>query len=217
MRKPVITVFYQFDPWSNSLGGIQTIIRSFIKYAPDTFELRLVGTQAEQRSQPGLWQDRELVGRAIQFMPLFTQPNENGKNLIPDTGPAIKRYLSTMTSNSRFRPRTARAAFFGNISHQFILRLNVVSFRSLLKFSRVTVLPQPFISNTILLLPIAFATSATQSIMKFAFPSHRTSANMRGRTLRDREVSSLTVDSFYLQADSILKKIPCYSSKRSQC
>jgi glycosyltransferase involved in cell wall biosynthesis len=85
MRRPILTVFYQFDPWSNSLGGIQTIIRSFIKYAPDTFELRLVGTQVEERIQPGHWQERDLAGRKIQFMPLFTQPRENGKSLIPDS------------------------------------------------------------------------------------------------------------------------------------
>jgi glycosyltransferase involved in cell wall biosynthesis len=85
MRKPVLTIFYQFDPWSNSLGGIQTIIRSFIKYAPDSFELRLVGTQTKQRVRPGQWQTAELAGRTIQFMPLFTQPKENGKSLIPDS------------------------------------------------------------------------------------------------------------------------------------
>jgi glycosyltransferase involved in cell wall biosynthesis len=85
MRKPILTVFYQFDPWSNSLGGIQTIIRSYIKYAPDSFELRLVGTQTEKRIQLGHWQDVELEGRQIKFMPLFTQPRENGKSLIPDS------------------------------------------------------------------------------------------------------------------------------------
>ncbi len=85
MRKPVVTIFYQFDPWSKSLGGIQTVIRSFIKYAPDTFELRLVGTQVEKRVEPGMWQEMNLAGRKIQFMPLFTQPKENGKSLIPDS------------------------------------------------------------------------------------------------------------------------------------
>ena len=85
MRRPVVTVFYQFDPWSKSLGGIQTIIRSFFKYAPDTFELRLVGTQVEKRVEPGMWQEMNLMGRKIQFMPLFTQPKENGKSLIPDS------------------------------------------------------------------------------------------------------------------------------------
>jgi glycosyltransferase involved in cell wall biosynthesis len=85
MRRPVVTVFYQFDPWSKSLGGIQTVIRSFFKYAPDTFELRLVGTQVEKRVEPGIWQEMNLAGRKIHFMPLFTQPKENGKSLIPDS------------------------------------------------------------------------------------------------------------------------------------
>ena len=85
MRKPVVTIFYQFDPWSNSVGGIQTVIRSFIKYAPDTFDLRLVGTQVEERVRPGTWQTAELVGRTIEFMPLFTQPKENGGSWVPDT------------------------------------------------------------------------------------------------------------------------------------
>ena len=85
MRKPVITIFYQFDPWSNSVGGIQTVIRSFIKYAPDSFDLRLIGTQIEARVRPGTWQTAELAGRSIEFMPLFTQPKENGGSWIPDT------------------------------------------------------------------------------------------------------------------------------------
>lgn len=85
MNKPVVTIFYQFDPWSNSVGGIQTVIRSFIKYAPDTFNLRLVGTQVEERVRPRTWQTAELAGRTIEFMPLFTQPKENGGSWVPDT------------------------------------------------------------------------------------------------------------------------------------
>jgi glycosyltransferase involved in cell wall biosynthesis len=85
MRRPIVTVFYQFDPWSNSLGGIQTIIRTFIKYAPEAFELRLVGTQVEERVRPGTWQTAELAGRSIQFLPLFTQSIENRGSFIPDT------------------------------------------------------------------------------------------------------------------------------------
>jgi glycosyltransferase involved in cell wall biosynthesis len=85
MPKPIVTVFYQFDPWSNSLGGIQTIIRTFIKYAPDSFELRLVGTQMEARARPGTWHEAELGGRSIQFLPLFTQQKDNQRSLIPVT------------------------------------------------------------------------------------------------------------------------------------
>lgn len=85
MRQPIVTVFYQFDPWSNSLGGIQTIIRTFIKYASDSFELRLVGTQTEARMRLGHWHQAELAGRSIQFLALFTQPEDNHRRLIPDT------------------------------------------------------------------------------------------------------------------------------------
>ncbi|NEO61240.1 MAG: glycosyltransferase family 1 protein, partial [Moorea sp. SIO4G2] len=42
MQKLILTIFYQFNPWHSSIGGIQTVIRSFIKYAPSEFEVRLV-------------------------------------------------------------------------------------------------------------------------------------------------------------------------------
>ena len=54
MRKPVLTIFYQFDPGKPSIGGIQTVIRSFIKYAPSEFEVRLVGIS----NQPNLPKDK---------------------------------------------------------------------------------------------------------------------------------------------------------------
>ncbi len=84
MRKPVLTIFYQFNPWYSSIGGIQTVIRTFIKYAPDEFEVRLVGT-GEPKSPLGVWQDAELAGRAIQFMPLFALQDDNVRRLVPTT------------------------------------------------------------------------------------------------------------------------------------
>jgi glycosyltransferase involved in cell wall biosynthesis len=84
-RKPVLTIFFQFNPWKTSLGGIQTIIRSFIKYAPDTFEIRLVGTgDAETPARLG-WQKKELEGRSIDFLPLFDLPEDNHRKLLPTT------------------------------------------------------------------------------------------------------------------------------------
>ncbi len=85
MTRPVLTIFYQFDPWSNSLGGIQTTICSFIKYAPPTFDLRLVGIQCEPRQALGTWRWMELDGSALQFMPLITLPNDNYRSRIPIT------------------------------------------------------------------------------------------------------------------------------------
>lgn len=84
MRKPVLTIFYQFNPWQSSIGGIQSVIRSFIKYAPSEFEVRLVGT-GESNQPSGVWQEGEFAGRSIQFMPLITVPEDNVRKAIPTT------------------------------------------------------------------------------------------------------------------------------------
>jgi glycosyltransferase involved in cell wall biosynthesis len=84
MPKPVLTIFYQFNPWQSSIGGIQTFICSFLKYAPKEFEIRLVGT-GEPNSRIGLWQEREYAGRSIQFMPLIAIEDDNVRSLIPTT------------------------------------------------------------------------------------------------------------------------------------
>jgi glycosyltransferase involved in cell wall biosynthesis len=85
MRKPVLTIFYQFNPWNTTIGGIQTLIRTFIKYAPDEFEVKLVGTGDCGRKPVGVWQQAEFAGKEISFLPLFTLENDNVRNLIPTT------------------------------------------------------------------------------------------------------------------------------------
>jgi glycosyltransferase involved in cell wall biosynthesis len=85
MRKPIVTIFYQFDPWSHSLGGIQTTIRSYVKYAPEAFDVQIVGIEDDSNQPVGIWRDEELAGRAIRFMPLFVQKNDNYGSFIPVT------------------------------------------------------------------------------------------------------------------------------------
>lgn len=85
MCKPVLTIFYQFNPWSPTIGGIQTVIRTFIKYAPNEFEVRLVGTENDPCLPTGKWRGAELAGRAIQFLPLISLQDDNFGSLIPTT------------------------------------------------------------------------------------------------------------------------------------
>ena len=85
MRKPVLTIFYQFNPWHTSIGGIQTIIRSFVKYAPSEIEVRLVGTENDPSQALGVWRDAEFAGKAIRFMPVLRLENDNVRKLIPTT------------------------------------------------------------------------------------------------------------------------------------
>ena len=85
MHKPVLTIFYQFNPWKTSIGGIQTLIKYFIKYAPDTFEVRLVGTEVAPTASIGQWQERTLEGRSLQFFPLLWVDDDNTRRRIPTT------------------------------------------------------------------------------------------------------------------------------------
>lgn len=85
MHKPVLTIFYQFNPWNSTLGGIQTIIKTFIKYAPPEFEVRLVGTAVNPAEPIGKWQDAELSGREIRFFPLFLLQDDDHRSRIPTT------------------------------------------------------------------------------------------------------------------------------------
>lgn len=106
MRQPVLTIFYQFDPWHSTIGGIQTIVRSFIKYAPSELVVRFVGTGSDPSQPIGQWREAELAGRTVLFMPLFNLPNDNVRRRIPTTvkytAALLKRCLNSGCLNSDF-------------------------------------------------------------------------------------------------------------------
>jgi glycosyltransferase involved in cell wall biosynthesis len=83
VRKPILTIFYQFNPWQSTIGGIQTLIRYYIKYAPPEFDLRLVGTGVDGTQELGRWHEGELEGRSIQFMPLFNTSDDDVRQIVP--------------------------------------------------------------------------------------------------------------------------------------
>ncbi len=83
-NKPTLTIFYQFDPWRSSIGGIQTFICSFLKYAPPEFEVRLVGT-GDKNAAIEKWSEKEFAGRVVKFMPLIKVENDDVRHLIPTT------------------------------------------------------------------------------------------------------------------------------------
>jgi glycosyltransferase involved in cell wall biosynthesis len=84
-NKPVLSIFYQFNPWHSSIGGIQTFICSFLKYAPPEFEIKLIGTGSKNKATIGQWSEREFAGRAVNFMPLIAVENDDIRHLIPTT------------------------------------------------------------------------------------------------------------------------------------
>jgi glycosyltransferase involved in cell wall biosynthesis len=84
MNQPTLTIFYQFDPWNSSIGGIQTVIKYFLKYASEDFQVRVVGT-GQSGDKIGTWQTRDYAGKPIQFMPLIELVDDNVRHLIPTT------------------------------------------------------------------------------------------------------------------------------------
>ena len=85
MRNPSLTIFYQFNPWNSTIGGIQTIIRSFIKYAPEDFNLQLVGTGDAREMKIGQWHDEMFAGKKLRFLPVLDLPQDNVRGRIPTT------------------------------------------------------------------------------------------------------------------------------------
>jgi len=82
--RPVLTIFYHFDPWGRGIGGIDTLIRSQIKYAPREFDVRVVGAGGAG-DKAGEWCHRDLHGREIRFLPLFIQQEANARRRVPNT------------------------------------------------------------------------------------------------------------------------------------
>jgi hypothetical protein len=139
MRKPILTIFYPFNPWHTSIGGIETVIRSFVKYSPSEFEVRLVGTEIDPSQPLGVWRDTELAGKEIRFMPLFTLQKYNRRNLVPATvkyttsllggrlASGLERRLLSfiMIFRSRLILQVKKMRFFRDGSKQRILLSNV--------------------------------------------------------------------------------------------
>jgi glycosyltransferase involved in cell wall biosynthesis len=83
--RPLLTIFHHFDPWSTtSVGGIDTLIRAYVKHAPANFDLRIVGAGA-RIDRLGEWRTTELEGRPVQFMAVFRRSPGNAKPRVPDT------------------------------------------------------------------------------------------------------------------------------------
>ncbi|MGG6293252.1 glycosyltransferase [Leptolyngbya sp. AN02str] len=118
-RKPTLTIFYQFDPWNTTIGGIQTIIRTFIKYAPDEFNVQLVGTATNSSIALRQWHEQEYEGCVVRFMPLFMLQNDNVRGVIPTTlrytaALAGQRFSSDFLHFHRLEPTLASFGWQGD-------------------------------------------------------------------------------------------------------
>jgi glycosyltransferase involved in cell wall biosynthesis len=73
-RDPVrVLVVHPRDPAAPTIGGIQTFLGDFIKYAPEDFEISFAGVTRDAKARPvGRWLPLEVSGRRIRFLALGT-------------------------------------------------------------------------------------------------------------------------------------------------
>lgn len=118
MQKPVLTIFYQMDPISVSIGGIQTTILNFLKYAPQDFEVRLVGIGSSNICKIGKWNNIQIAEKEIQFLPLFYIEDDNIRQFVPTTlkyalALFLKNYDSDFLHFHRIEPSLATFRWSG--------------------------------------------------------------------------------------------------------
>ena len=75
-----VVMVHQYDPTlETQVGGVEVFVNTFVKYAPEDIEVRMVGITSDARAHPvGRWQPITLGGRRTQFLPLVAaQPGRS--------------------------------------------------------------------------------------------------------------------------------------------
>jgi glycosyltransferase involved in cell wall biosynthesis len=68
-----VLILHPRDPAEPTLGGIQTFLLDFIKYAPADFAISIVGLTRDPALRPvGRWLTLDVVGRRVRFLPVGT-------------------------------------------------------------------------------------------------------------------------------------------------
>lgn len=84
MRNTEITIIHHTDPLGLKVGGGETFIKGFTKYAPEDFNIDFIGISSGCQKYPlKKWTKLKLGNKEFNFFPLFFEKDENKKTLIP--------------------------------------------------------------------------------------------------------------------------------------
>ncbi len=79
-----VAIIYPTDPFYPKVGGVATLIKGFIKYAPQDFDIEFIGTSSDIEKRPlKKWTQLTVEGRAIRYVPVLYEKDENKKTKIP--------------------------------------------------------------------------------------------------------------------------------------
>ena len=83
-KKIEILIIFPVDPFGIKIGGIETCIKSLIKYLPANIILGLVGVSTDRKKRPiGKWQRLRSDKKEFDFLPVLHIKDENKKTRIP--------------------------------------------------------------------------------------------------------------------------------------
>jgi glycosyltransferase involved in cell wall biosynthesis len=79
-----VTLIYPFDPAGTKVGGVETFIKGFIKYAPPKLEIEHIGITSSPSERPvNVWQWNYIDNKKFKFYPILCEQDENRKHIIP--------------------------------------------------------------------------------------------------------------------------------------
>lgn len=72
------------DPWAQGLGGFNTCIDGILSYAPDSWDLELIGVTSDPDARPpGRWTYQEFGSRRIRFFPALIETEPERVRPVP--------------------------------------------------------------------------------------------------------------------------------------
>ncbi len=84
MSKVRPLVLLPADLESDKIGGIQSFVKGFIKFAPSDFSVECVSVSADARRRPvGRWVDSEIEGRQVRTFAVTAHRESHRRSLVP--------------------------------------------------------------------------------------------------------------------------------------
>jgi glycosyltransferase involved in cell wall biosynthesis len=79
-----VSVVYQIDPTGPVTGGIDSVIRGIVKWAPSGIQINIVGLTTDTTRNPiGRWATVKLAGHDVRFLPVGKYPRSMARRGIP--------------------------------------------------------------------------------------------------------------------------------------
>lgn len=82
--RPQLSLVHPWDPWHQGIGGFDTFLDGFLRYAPRSWEIEIIGTTADIKARPvGHRQSLTYAGRLVAFLPATKNQIPNRPSHVP--------------------------------------------------------------------------------------------------------------------------------------